>query len=104
MKPALMPATMPPDMMDIPADMLDMPADMLDMPPDEIETDHAEDNPLIADFMRDFLRLIDAAYRKGADFRELEVIFENLAGLRDALRRTLGQTHQCGKFMDRRTP
>lgn len=45
------------------------------------------DNPLISDFMRDFLRLVEKAYRGETKFRSLEVIFKNLSGLQDAIRR-----------------
>lgn len=45
------------------------------------------DSALISDFMRDFLRLIESAVHKGATFQMLEIIFDNLAGLQDAIRR-----------------
>lgn len=52
------------------------------------------DNPLIRDFMRDFLRLIEKQVRGGASFHHLELILQNLAGLQDAIRRgRLGDYH-----------
>ena len=45
------------------------------------------DNPLISDFMRDFLRLVERAVRQGPDFATLELIFDNLRGLQSAIRR-----------------
>lgn len=51
-----------------------------------VQANHA-DNELIYDFMRDFLRLIERAYKGDDSFHSLEVIFENLTGLRNSIRR-----------------
>ncbi len=54
---------------------------------------HAE-NPLIGDFMRDFLRLVRRAFQDGASYHDLSVILENLVGLQEAIRRRrLGGYH-----------
>lgn len=51
-----------------------------------IQANH-QDNDLISDFMRDFLRLIEMQLRKGMSFDDLQMIFENLSGLQEAIRR-----------------
>lgn len=51
-----------------------------------VQANHA-DNELISDFMKDFLRLIERAYRRADSFHDLEIIFENLSGLQVAIRR-----------------
>lgn len=51
-----------------------------------IQASH-QDNPLIADFMRDFLRVIEMQLRRGASFAWLEILFQNLTGLQDSIRR-----------------
>lgn len=45
------------------------------------------DNPLISDFMRDFLRLIEIQIRGHMSFESLEMIFQNLGGLQAGIRR-----------------
>lgn len=45
------------------------------------------DNDLIGDLMRDFLRLIDRALSEGTTFGLLQILYENLDGLQDAIRR-----------------
>jgi hypothetical protein len=48
---------------------------------------------LIADLMRDFLRLIERAHQEGTTFHSIEIVYENLAGLQDSIRRgRLGAT------------
>jgi hypothetical protein len=52
------------------------------------------DNELMRDLMKDFLRLIDRALSEGATFGLLQILYENLDGLQDALRRNrLGGYH-----------
>lgn len=45
------------------------------------------DNDLIGDLMRDFLRLIERALTEGVTYNLLEILYENLDGLQDAIRR-----------------
>lgn len=51
------------------------------------------DNDLIGDLMRDFLRLIDRALSEGQTIGLLHILYENLDGLQDALRR-----HRLGGY------
>ncbi len=51
-----------------------------------VQSNH-QDNELVGDFMRDFLRLIQAQLSKGASFETLEIILQNLGGLQAAIRR-----------------
>ncbi len=51
-----------------------------------IQTRH-RDNGLISDFMRDFIRLIEAQQQKGMTFDTLQIVLDNLEGLQNAIRR-----------------
>lgn len=46
-----------------------------------------EDNPIVRDLMRDFLRLIGRTEAQGMSFELLETMHANLSGLQDAIRR-----------------
>lgn len=55
------------------------------------------DNGLLHDLMRDFFRLIFRAQQEGASFHRLEVMYENLAGLQDAIRRNRLGGYEVGE-------
>lgn len=61
-----------------------------------VQQRHAE-NALVHDFMRDFVRLVERAYRETTSLEALELICDNLAGLRDAIRRGRLRDYKIGE-------